>query len=63
VSLKRDKKIVCNNRTIFKPLILGFAFGAAFLIFGEAMAGKFSISSALGRNGSTVVKVFSIVDG
>ncbi len=48
---------------MIKPFRLGLTFGAAFFIFGDATTGKLSIGAILGRNGSTVVEVSSLVDG
>ena len=41
---------------MIKPLRLGFAFGAAFFILGDAIADTLSVGSVLGRNGSTVCR-------
>jgi len=44
-------------------LIFGFAFGAAFFVLDDVTAGKLSVGSVFGRNGSTVIGVFSLFDG
>jgi hypothetical protein len=41
-----------------KLLRFGFAFGAAFFNFGDAVTGRLSVGSGFDRNGSTTVGIF-----